>query len=341
MMDIMEENIDTYYTIYDLTENTEFTEFSKCIDELMAFNEDVFIERLVDQYSDVKRRASSGMTNAKKTTADTMKAYGAAVHITSSVMKTEWAIIAKCWGLIANALNFVADKMDKIPDALEHVTNRIAALPHEIVAKIRGDIKLYIQVADFKNIYSTGLIGKIEKFMSEYKATTTSTTFQTKKGFMKFVPGNKDDMNHIDALIGIGKSIEYLRFEPAIIRLDEPQNVQIYFQSAQSVQFEDNAGNNFKLSYLAALKKLVEDLKKSNKTIEDLRKTFGNKYSDSLVSDDFARLSAAQQNKVQKVMQASSRVIGNVGALIKCVLTDIKTIENALKKLEAASNQNK
>lgn len=344
MDDVLNMEIDEFcYEISELTECKEFQEFGRTVDELSDMNNEiqVYTEELVDRYSKLKKSQSAAWKNTKKTTGDMVKTWHGATKAASATMKVEWMVISKCWGLIGNALAFIGGVLDKIPEAVESISKRMHQIPHEIMAKVRGDIKLYFTVGDFKSLYGNGLIGRIERFIAAYRALTSNPEFQGKKGIAKYIPLVKgQDQRYVDNLLKIGKTIETLKFEPNIIRMDNNHNKELYFTSQNAASFTDNHGKSFSMSYLDGLKKIVEDLQNYKKDIQELRAIFGDKYNDAQVSEDFANLSTSQQLKIQYLMQATSKVIGDIGSIIKAIMTDIKTIEGTVKKIQSASSNN-
>lgn len=365
MDDFLDLKIPHLYQIDDIVESAEWNSFSDAVDELMEFASPTpYLERRItidNSNGDGAGMKMNGRNSirdigrkTKRSFNDTAKAYDAAVNLSAAGIDAGWTIVAKAWGLIATCMNFMASNISRIPAAIENLANKIEDLPHEVMSKIRGDIKLYYRAEDIPAIYNGGLLRGIERYYAVLKELSHGDTWKrfnllqkganavgdaTKRvlstatlGAIKGDP-SKDDYTKLKQLQKEYNGIRYVNIDPTVIRMSDHDTLRKYFIDTDTVKLPDGD-----YSYLKAMQKLSADLERANKDLKDVQSIFDTKLDRTKMGSSFGNLDAKAQRLIQDVSRMTAVVTRNTSAVIKYVIADVKTINGVYQKVQGAIN---
>lgn len=337
----------------------EFKEFADVLNELDSmFKTESFVEA-VDDYS-LKKMSSIRKTVNRTidTTKDLAAAYGNITAAGGDAIHSVWGLISGAIGLIARASAFILRQITRIPNNIIRLAHKIGNIPGDIKRKIRGDIQLYFTAPDISHIYSDSIMYYIELFMSDLRLLTKGqgwTTFCTlrrglnndSKTFLgKFERYFENDMAQCRNMAKAYHKLRIVKFTKTTVKIKDEAEQDIYFGnakieikipnpnlSASGGDKDANAGRTVSVTYFAGLQQIVNDLSRYKTEIEALSKDLDQKNQNSMDNSQFAKLSGRAQKRVRETIQMISEMIVLIGNIIKYVISDINTINGAMKKI--------
>lgn len=319
------------------TSSHAFKEFCSDLDELGLITDcELYAEKVKSVDQSLRRFGKDVRRNTVSTTLDVGKAYGNIVDSNASVIKSIWDLMMRALHLSVRAISFVLRKISYIPYAIIRLGDKIADIPSDVRNKIRGNIKLYITVADIHSLYNNQLLVKLETLLG--LATRLSTgdmwgTFISRRDSNRKIIFGENDMKTCKEMLKIYDQIKMLEFTPSTIEMKDEATVNVYFGTAQAVEFTDLHGKKHKSTYYEALTVLLNDIDKQKKNMETIQKSIGEKYTQTQANTNFSKLHYTQQTLIRDTINMMSKSISVVGNIIRYVNTDIETINNATDAL--------
>lgn len=319
------------------TSSHAFKEFCSDLDELGLITDcELYDEKVKSVDQSLRRFGKDVRRNTVSTTLDVGKAYGNIVDSNASVIKSIWDLMMRALHLSVRAISFVLRKISYIPYAIIRLGDKIADIPSDVRNKIRGNIKLYITVADIHSLYNNQLLVKLETLIA--LATRLSTgdmwgTFISRRDSSQKIIFGENDMKTCKEMLKIYEQIKMLEFTPSTIEMKDEATVNVYFGTAQAVEFTDLHGKKHKSTYYEALTVLLDDIDKQKKNMETIQKSIGEKYTQTQANTNFSKLHYTQQALIKDTINMMSKSISVVGNIIRYVNIDIETLNNATDAL--------
>lgn len=316
-----------------------YMEFSRDIEALYEITEDKTFY-LSEEVKDYNRTAGKSVSNAwhntVNTTRNTAGAVGNIIDAETGIFRAAWNVIIKSIELASRVIKYISDKIIDIPRNLMNLGRRILRIPQGIRAKIVGDIMLYIDADSISDFYKTGLFARIDQYitMAEEvgKGDVWGTFFKKRKGDKLFMKEN--DMRIARQMDKVYRQIKNIDLYQSKVNMRNSTNREIYFGSSKNIKFTDLSSHSFAGNYCEALKKLADDIKATHKKLKGVNELLGEKYDKTKMNQAFGRLHTGQQREVQNMLVNTSKVVGIVGNIVKCVMADMKTIEKAVDVID-------
>lgn len=330
-------------------ETENFHEFCENLRELDSLFEESAFDLFEEEVQDPKTKVGSKLGLAARrtwsSTKDMASAYGNITDAGGDVYKSIFDLI---WGgitLAIRVLSFILRQISLIPKAILAVANKIVGIPEDVKNKIQGNIKLYFTAADIEKCYNQLIISQLDQFISMANALSSGETWSTffrrrsdtwVKGTngvdykVDYVPDN--DIKMCKKMRAAYVRFNVLEIEQTVVEMNK-MNVAIYFGDSKVVSFTDLKGKHHEDTYYGALTQLMADLHHSQQSLQNVNKVLGQKYDSTLMNQQFTQLNNAQKNLIKDSVMMVSKSISIVGNIMKCVMTDMKTIDTEVNKL--------
>lgn len=319
------------------TSSQAFKEFCSDLDEISVITDcELYAEKVKSVDQSLRHFGRDVRKNTISTTLDVGKAYGNIVDSNASVIKSVWDLMMRALHLSVRAISFVLKKVSYIPYAIIKLGDKIADIPSDVRNKIRGNIKLYITVSDIHSLYNNQLLAKLETLLSLASRLSKGDmwgTFISRRDSDQKIVFGENDMKICKDMGKVYEQIKMLEFTPSTIEMKDEATVNIYFGTAQAVEFTDLHGKQHKSTYYEALNVLLDDINKQKRNMEDIQKSIGQKYTQTQANTSFSKLHYTQQTLIKDTINMMSKSIAVVGNIIRYVNTDIETLNNATDAL--------
>jgi hypothetical protein len=313
MEDIFNLNIFENADIDDMALSVNYIEFSGYVESLdNLLNSSIFAEAAVGQHQGIKK----GLQNTVKTTKDTVGVYDDATDAGGSIMNGTFQLMVNSLALVTKILKFVLVNISKIPLALADAIKYLTQLPEKTIAKVRGDIQLYVTVDDL-SLLKNKIMGNLGDFI--VLATSFTETGDYKTGSIIPFIRIANDFKTYDAMNKIYKKIANVKFEKSTIRMNNKQVIDTYLSP--------------KSEYYKALADVLKFLTDKKPELEKLATASSNKFDANQIKGVVSNLSPENQLKAKNATQMVSKVISIIGNLIKYITTDISTINKTIATL--------
>lgn len=319
----------------------EFDEAVALIDSLTMQD-----ELVLEAVNDIKSDMGSLNRRAKAQTAATTKTAGNVYRAAVAAQTTNYIIKFNIISAIAAAITKIAQFSVNVVnwgvDTIAKTGDLIIRFPKEVVAKINGDLQIYLTAADIIALYNETVIQRIDTSIAYLNDLTKSETW-TRYFLLRGVKNKMapDDMKKLDRLHKLASENQHVKYERTIVKMNEEKNIDIYLSNKPMIKFKDLHGNKFEGSYCKALYNLLNDIKVRSKALTEMQTSFGNKYKTSQANSEFTKLSPADQKRVQQGMEDISHIMKSLGELMKYAFRDIKTISAAVKQIDDYYNKTK
>ncbi len=326
------------YVIPDINDII-FEEYCNDLDQLSLFlDPEFYLESHVDKRKGLKRDMGTIMRNTKDTTKKLTKIYGDFTDAGGAMYKGNFDIITSSIGLIAKIISFLMKRIFEIPTKISKIIDSISSIPETIKSKIRGDIRLYITADDLGFFYNR-VFFMIRNFinyadqMSRGEAWVTLFSSMKRREKLSNIIFSKSDLKCGDHMKKIYSSLVKIEFDITTVELKDFNTVNIYFGTADVINFIDIYGKQHHTSYYDALISLMKDIGGMKKELENIQKTIGEKLEKSQVNQTMSELSPGVQKRIVENIMMISKVINIIGNLIRYILIDMNTIEKNAAKL--------
>lgn len=345
MGDLMNEFVLDSYDVFD---TDIFKEFCYNISALDKYKEST--ELMLEAVDDPKLRKGKFLNNTVNNTIDiggkTVKAVGGVIDAKADVYHTAASIVLDICGTIVKLYKFIMSRLNDVLEGSRRLAKKVAKIPSDVVATIRGDIQLYITATDLQTIYNNLIINRLDTYITTLDVLTKGDTWGTlfkPNEVNKQLKLKSNDITNCKKLNSIYMDLRKVNFSKSIIRMDSEINRTLYFSDTSQIEFNDLHGNHHKASYYELLSNLIADINNRRDTISDLQTAFGSKLTESQMSGQWALLSANDQEKIMGAIRNTSEVVSLIAKMIKYVVVDMKTIENAIAVInkKAAKNAEK
>lgn len=321
--------------------NESFFEFCYAVDAITAYQEstELYIEAIDDPSIAKKHRLGKDLQATADTTRKTVQLADTVIDAKASVYSAAVNLVFKVFGYAAKIFQFMAGKVTDLINGATRLASEIGRIPERVRATIRGDIKLYITVADIQLIYNQSLISKLDSAISELDLLTSGDTwgymFHPNKIQNGIVKLKSNDIKHANNIKADAFVLHNTKFHESVVRLDIPENRRIYFSNDKIIKFTDLHGKQHEDSYTGALKQLLADLTYRKESIKNLEQKFGEKLNRTEVNQSWANMGPTLQGQIKEVLQSTSTILGAIGNMYKYIGVDMKTIESSVKKVLA------
>ncbi len=327
--------------------NESYNELCMSIDALQQYREstELFLEGLNDPQLNRKGQANVIAKNTKDIAGKANKAVGAVVDAKASIYNAVVVTILNIFNAVLKIIKYLAEHVADMILGINRLAGNISRIPSSMVAKIHGDIELYINVSDIQAIYNMSIINKIDSFISYLelltKGNTWGTLFHKNKVTVDGIQMSNNDLNTCKKMHALATQLENISFNKAIIKMSDDNTKRAYFSTDESINFTDLHGKSHHTNYYGALSQLLTDLSSNKDRIKNLEKAFGEKINRTELNQSWAMLGINHQNTIQQALQDTGRVISVIGNICKCITADMKTIDGVTKKILSASNNEK
>lgn len=335
-MNIVEEVL-----LSNMTDTREFKEYCSNLDKLSSLIPDeFFIEEVVTPKSKISKKASGIAKNTIDTTKTATGVYGMATDVGGAYYKSVWSLTFACLKLMMKVISYFIFKLIEIPEMLVKLINAIGEIPASIKNKIKGNIKLFITVNDIDTLYNNNVVKMLDDYIGDMNRLSVGEVWSTffhpriikgKDENNTKVEIKENDMKIIRDMNKIYKQLKLVKFSETLINMSKGSNVNIYFSKEVSIKFTDLRGNHHEYSYLEALMQLMKDLNERSDTIKRLQADITSKYTEGEANLSYSRLGPLAQKNISTTIQEISMVINTIGNIVKCVMTDISTIDKSIK----------
>ena len=340
-LDILSENID--YNLH----TQEFKEFCSNLNSLgVITNPRLYIESMEDHNKSfiAKMKDKKILSNARKTTGDVKKAYDDVTDGGGSLIRAVWDMSMKGIQLASKIIKFILINLAKIPKMIVSIVKTIGRIPQNVRNKIRGNISLYITVNDVNSLYKT-LIPVIDTFLDNAdevcKGTMWGTFFNRRPAGSK-IPSKyiltENDMAYHKKMKSAYEKLKLIEFKETIVKLEDPNVVNIYFGGTKSIKYKNASGNVVESTYYDALAAVLNEFQEQSEFLKSVQTDIGEKFDKSQMNQAFARLDTSAQQTVGDTIQMISKVINIIGNLLRYTIIDMKTIRNSADKILSKEN---
>lgn len=325
-----------------------FREFCEAIDTLDKFELTIPIELYTEEVNSgsmtLRNAIKTATKNTTQTTLDVGGIYGNITDSEAGVIKGFWDLFMRALNLSIKIVSFVLDKLTYVPRLILNVSNKVADIPSDVKNKIAGNIKLYITCNDIQNLYNNQLLSQLSTFIGLSQrlsqGDTWGTFFNPRKNGKKKIKGENDIKICKDMAV-IYRQLSKLEFKPSTIYIGETKDaVNQYFGTEKSISFTDLNGKHHTSNYYEAISQLVEDIKKHESQLKDVQQVISAKYSTTQMNSNFSRLNVTAREIITNGIQMTSKMLTITGNIVKYVMTDMKTIENATNTILKSSGIN-
>ena len=230
----------------------------------------------------------------------------------------------------------------------------IGNIPQTIMAKIKGDIQLYVTAEDLTSIYNNSIIAKIDNFLVVAEKMTHGDIWGD-KSHSKFNPvlwgkrqtytvkdpnsgkklnASQDDVSLAKKLIRAYWGLNNISFSPTRINMSDQNNIKRYLTNdpGYSITVRTLKGSKSG-TYFQILQSLSEDLNNQKSKIEVVTKALQDKYAKILNNQSWAMIGVATQELISQSIQYTGKVISIIANLTKYIYSDIATITNSVNKI--------
>lgn len=360
-MDISLNKIDNVL-ISTLFNSPEYNSFCEDIDSLeLINNNDIYIEAVTPGKSKLKDRASTTLGNTKDSIKAAGNIYSNTTDAGGAILNASWRVVASALKLSAKILKWISKHIAKVPMYISKTIDNIGDIPENIKNKVRGNIKLYITVDDIQNLFAktsqTGdysvlyRLNLIIKYMDKLSKGDLWTTYFSRKtdlasffkqfndDFINPATKNKSDIAIIRQITDQYKYISNIKFTQSVIEMNNAKVVDRYFGKNASIKVIDINNNQKEVNYIEALNVLMEFIVSNKQSIENLYHALENKLDLTYQNDEFLKMNKNSQKIVTEFFQTVSKLIEVIGNIIKCIVSDVKTIENSNNQFKAAKTR--
>ena len=340
----------------NITNNSEFREFSNIMTELSFITDNHFyLEAAKDTTINMRKKLFGDMNkNTIEVTRDIVGAYDNITTANANLIKSGWDLIMRSVNLMTRALGFVINKISTIPKFILKTADRVADIPGEVKAKIKGNIALYITAQDIGAIYNQLLIRRLIDYIAlitkltrgDYWATMLNRRLEDKDDVNISIKPTKlkigtSDMDLFNKMDDEFEHLKNTEFKPTIIQMKDESTINIYFGNDKSITFTDHHGDKQECSYYEALTMLIKDLEKSKEDLKNVQKEVSNKMKRTEANQNYAGLSNWQKVRINTNISQISKVSTIIGNVIKYIMTDLDTINKSVDKIIGSTHSSK
>ena len=314
--------------------------------------------------------------NYDNTVSTTKTAFNAANKVAKSLgnlYKHLYNLAFNCIHFIASTISFILDSVTSIPRNINNCLDKLKSISDSVIAKLSGDIMLYITHKDIEELYKSNFMNYLTRFKQTAEFLRKDEIWQlTKKVFWgdskvlnyqailghrqaykdrvvasKDVKGKPNELKNqgiIPTLEELSNNLKRITFTKTKINMKLEGNQSIYLKHP-----ENKAKDLIKISYegkittyayyLDAMKQLSTDLFKVKDDLKKLNNDIGAKISEQAYQQ-FAQLPEDVQKKINKTLIYITNVCKSTSTLIVYIQKDIKTVESMIDKIVKASKNN-
>lgn len=325
----------------DMLSDTLFSEsfdiFCENIDELnRLLGQQPFSEKVVNHNKTLKKSASEIYHNTIDTTGNIVGAYNNITDANASVIKSFWDVLMRAIQLATKLIRFISEKVAHLPKFISNTARKVLRIAPNIKNKISGDISLYISAEDIGSLYNSDLFNMIDQFLTLASTLAKGDFWGSMLHKRKDdTAGKKNDMKICRQMQVIYEKLQRVEFHQTTISMKDKRNVDIYFGDSKSITFKDLSRNEYNCTYYEALLKLMEDINAQQDKLREVDKALGEKYDRTKANQSFGSLNLGAQRMVVDSLQQTAKVITVLANVVKCVMSDIKSIENSIEVITA------
>jgi hypothetical protein len=329
----------------DMVNTQEFKEFSEALEQMdIIYDASLYLEK-ADQ--GVKRgligNVKKTVSRTVETTGDLYNAYDDLSSGNSDLIYSMWSVIGRAINLTVKVISYLTRQVAKVPMFISKCLDKVQTIPASVRSKIHGNIELYICSADIAFLYNNGVMRNLDVFISEASLLSQGETWTRvfngkgllQKAANKIAGGtpNENDIKLCKKMQSTYNRLKMATFKPTTVEMKDPKMVDMYFGAEKSIKFKDLKGQVHECTYYDALIQMMNDLNERKADLEKIQTAIGGKYNQSLMSNDFAKLSKGYQNLITDSINMVSKGVNFTGNIVKYVMADIKTINGATEKI--------
>lgn len=341
-MDFMLEEFDILSETYDVfndIHSKHFKEFCRVLDEMdtLYFNYNEAVSSVTMNINNPNSFANK-MDDNINTTKGAANLANAGMDAYAGYMRTEYSILGKALSLVGRVIGFLLDKIMAISTKIVAVMNGTKSIKATTLAKISGDIALYITCDDIHNLYKNGIMDKIKTMVKYGEDATVGITwgrlFHPRGGLLN--KNAKNDIKLLHEMQTIHNQISTLEFVKTIVPMTNSNTIRMYLGNVKSIKISDSNGINQDYTYYEALHKMMTEVSGWQEDIRVIKDNMNKKYSDSRMIGEFAKLSEKQRKTIIDTINMLSTTFKVLGNIVKYINVDMNTIAKEIKTIQKA-----
>lgn len=312
-----------------------FLEFCESIDKIRdMMDEDLYLEAVNDPGTRWKQTKTLIANNTSKTSGGMLSAYNNITDAGGNIIGAVFDIIMNSINLSTKIIKFLTDRLVAIPRMIGSVSGKVARIPADTKAKVRGDIRIHITVTDIEQMYNQTLMQRLTTFiglaseLSKGDVWTVAFNISHAKTQGLIHLGN-NDIKRCKEMTRLYNELKNVKFTPSTINMGQDDNYDIYFGGQRSIKFTDLGGKQHLCSYYEALNQLMSDINAKKKDLETVQKSLGEKYDRTQMNQAFTHIGPSSRTAIVDTLQMVSRMIALVGDIVKCIILDINEVNKA------------
>ncbi|MCM1439510.1 MAG: hypothetical protein NC131_09980 [Roseburia sp.] len=312
-----------------------FLEFCESIDGIINMTDDEFyLEAVKDPGTRWKQTKSVIANNTSKTSGGMLSAYNNITDAGGNIIGAVFDVIMGSINLSTKIIKFLTDRIVAVPRMIGNVSGKVAQIPGDTRAKIRGDIRINITVTDIEKLYNETLMQRLTTFIGTAaelsKGDVWTVAFNITHAKTQGLVHLKDnDIRRCKQMTSLYNQLKGVKFTPTTINMTQDANYDIYFGGQRSIKFTDLSGKQHHCSYYEALNQLMSDINAKKKDLEDVQKSLGAKYDRTQMNQAFTHIGPSSRTAIVDTLQMVSRMIALVGDIVKCIILDINEVNKA------------
>lgn len=326
------------FELETITGSKEFKEFCDNIERLSRLiSIEYIIEARVENPGIVKKVAKGFAEPLADTVVTAGKVAGAYDNITygtGKLMSSSFNVVMDVIGIITKLIRWISLNIAKLPVLISNTVTMVSEIPANVKHTLSGNIKLYIAPVDIAFFYKS-IFPNIHNIIQLTEQLSKGDLFRMIKDENKFRFWNAgSDMKTIKKMRNWFVNIRNdLQFTHSIINLQDPNNINIYFGSSNSVKFIDLFGKEHSSTYYEGLVALTEDIDKMMPQLTNLNALLGNKVFRTRDNKTLSKLDQKEQQSIRECFSMIAKCVKILSDVNRCIISDMDTIRKACKKI--------
>ena len=294
-------------------------------DRLMD-NEIYFDEAVRDTQRSAKRSLDQIISNTIDTTRDVVGLYDDTTTAGGSLIKAGWDLAMKLVKLAVRGLILIINLLTLIPTTITRVIESIENSAIKTMARIKGNITLYITYEDIKFLNDEFIFKTIKEIISAGVAMGKTQTWGngSKVPLINKEPKSvnyKAIKGYCNKIINGRARIKNMRFDATSIDLSSTKAKELYLGTGSG-------------SYLDSIRSIIKAIEDDKTNLDTLAKDFKSKYEDAIYSGAFATLRPHEQKRIQQAVIDLSKTTIDVSKIVNYANKDVNTIIKTVNKIK-------
>lgn len=301
-------------------------------------------EGVVDPSAKLKRGFRDGLKETGKTIKTATNIYNDLATAKSYQYSATWAVLTSLLSGITAMMRLIGKLVSWIPGFIVKLTTAVSNIPRTILAKINGDMSLYISAQDIETVYSNQLI-KVDAFIEDAQLLARGETWgklklkhrSEVKRFGEIVPPN--DRKLANDMIKIKYQLEQVKFNKTNINVKDKNNLMMYFGKSLDGEGKKISFNGIKIrdhhkvNYHEALQIMMDKILDQKEKLDKVATLLDLKFDKNKENNVWQSLPQGYKNCISDAFSAFSVVTSFIASLLKYLSADLKEWKNVLEKV--------